>query len=206
MDILKILAKHKTLYAVTLIAVIAFTLLFYNFLDARPNPDVLTIGFVDAAAATLSSCRDVAKHFSPDARDAHVSRLNTDASVLAGTTPAQKLYEALINESADMLILDKDNLTLLAEEGYLAPVPEPSDPKLAISIDGICYGYLLDGADITGNQDMFIGYKGDKPENNQYFCAAVLEGCNNTEYALAAMAKLEGTLFNQMNPNAAPKE
>lgn len=205
MDFLRILAKHKTLYAITIIAVVAFTLLFYNFLDARPNHDVLTVGFVDAAAATLSSCSDIAKHFSPDARDAHVSRLNTDASVLAGTTPAQKLYEALINESADMLILDKDNLLLLASEGYLSPIDAPSDDKLAITLEGICYGYLLDGADITGKQDMFIGHKDDDPKKDQLFCAALLADCNNKELALAALAKLEDTLVLQMNPNAAPK-
>ena len=199
MILFKQLLKHKFLYAVTVIVAIALTISVYNIIEVQPNHNVLTVGFVDAAPATAGSCTRVARAFADDAKDIHVTRSTTDVYAMGSITVTKTLNDALVRDSADMLILDKDNLIMLASEGFLSPVPAPEEPSIAITVDGICYGYQLDGADLTGYLDIFIGYKGTDDKTSQYFCGAVLAQSNNPDKAMQAMARLERILFDQVS-------
>ena len=96
-----------------------------------------------------------------------------------------------------MLILRDDDLALLAAQGRLARLDRtpltPQEEGLTC-IDGVCFGILIDGIDLTGMGDAFWGYKDGTAENNRYICAAVLEKADGCAEALAALADFSARL------------
>ena len=178
---LRLLLKHKLLYIVTLTVAVFITASIYFYIDSQVRDDTVTVGFVDASAATIGSYD-------------HITRAVTDVYVTESYTPADSMEDALLKESADILLLDQFNLKLLAAAGKLEPVSlsavvSAQEAEL-VTYDGVCYGIVLDGVDLTGKGDAFYGYKTDEPSQCQYFCAAVLARCNNKDAALDAVTAL----------------
>ena len=91
-------------------------------------------------------------------------------------------------------LIEKYKQELLAAAGKLEPISlstvvSAQEAEL-VTYDGVCYGIVLDGVDLTGKGDAFYGYKTDEPSQCQYFCAAVLARCNNKDAALDAVTAL----------------
>ena len=102
-----------------------------------------------------------------------------------------------MRQGADVLILRDDDLALLAAQGRLARLDRtpltPQEERLTC-IDGVCFGILIDGIDLTGMGDAFWGYKDGTAENNRYICLAVLEKADGRDEALAALADFSARL------------
>ena len=191
---LRLLLKHKLLYIVTLTVAVFITASIYFYIDSQVRDDTVTVGFVDASAATIGSYDLISQAFAPEARNIHITRAVTDVYVTESYTPADSMEDALLKESADILLLEQFNRKLLAAAGKLEPVSlsavvSAQEAELG-TYDGVCYGIVLDGVDLTGKGDAFYGYKTDEPSQCQYFCAAVLARCNNKDAALDAVTAL----------------
>lgn len=193
---LRLLGAHKALYIVTLAVMLLITESVYYFIQAAPTSEKLTVCFVDTAGATLGSYDRICAQFGDNTHAAFVSRQNTDAFALPGNE-GQALEDELVRQGADVLILRDDDLALLAAKGRLARLDRtpltPQEEGLTC-IDGICYGILIDGIDLTGMGDAFWGYKDGTAENNRYICAAVLEKADGRDEALAALADFAARL------------
>lgn len=192
------LFKHKTAIIITLIAAVFAVITVVSLINAQPSDSVLTVAFVDAAGCTSGSCERIARSFDQNARDAYESTYNNPSYATPGAVPHLVLQDSLLGQSADLLILDQVTLELLAKADLLLPLT-PEDPAYAQTLNGICYGFIIDGADLTGSMDIISGYKAPDAKDSQFFCAAVLKNCNNKELALSGMKKLEQTLISQLN-------
>lgn len=199
--------KHKVLLIVLLLVAILFTEGVYFYVDAQPDPDALTIGFVDAMPSTVGFENRICAFFQggmhlEKVRSIYCSRITTDSYIVEGVTAAQTLSDYLLGDSVDFIILDQFNLQMLAEAGLLAAVPNAAAPMTQqeaelVTVDGVCYGIVIDGADLTGQGDVFFGYKPEKQEEQQYYCAAVLNGSNNVGQAIEALYFLQSKIVKR---------
>ena len=64
---LRLLLKHKLLYIVTLTVAVFITASIYFYIDSQVRDDTVTVGFVDASAATIGSYDLISQAFAPEA-------------------------------------------------------------------------------------------------------------------------------------------
>ncbi len=197
---LNFLQKHKAPIIITVIAVIFAVITVSNLIEAQPSDSVLTVAFVDAAGNTSGSTERIAKSFAPHAKQAFATTYNDPAYAIPGADPATVLRDGLLDQSADVVILDQVALEVLAKANMLSPLT-CKDDRYAQKVDGVCYGFIIDGADLTGSLDIIAGYNAPDVKDRQFFCCAVLNGCNNKTEALAAMDSLQERLILQLNQN-----